>query len=236
MTRRASLQSARFASSGHATHTLLLAMLMVVRQVSPADRRHPCDKKRHHLLRLLCMEDPETTRHPRSSSRPWIKCRPARVACECPTLLPNSRRNVNRLHQRAVPRLSPFCPLVASSISSEDLVFPPHTSGGWFSGDSRSSPGAMAALRWWNVGLGEAIWSDSGGHGIAQGYPDLCSGDDLASGSSILLLAQENSHCAGWYAATRVVVTRKDDGDPAFNTSEFLGSTHQFAREQLLSG
>ncbi|HWO28756.1 MAG TPA: hypothetical protein VNO32_08145 [Candidatus Acidoferrum sp.] len=28
----------------------------------------------------------------------------------------------------------------------------------------------------------------------------------------------------GWYAATRVVVTRKDDGDPAFNTSEFLGA------------
>jgi hypothetical protein len=27
-----------------------------------------------------------------------------------------------------------------------------------------------------------------------------------------------------WYAATRVLVVRKDDGDPAFNTSEFLGA------------
>ena len=82
----------------------------------------------------------------------------------------------------------------------------------------------MAALRWWNARLGEAIRSDSGGHGIAQVYPDLCSGDDLASGSSILPLAQENSHCAGLDAATRVVVTRRDDGNPAFNTSEFLGA------------
>ncbi|HVR27694.1 MAG TPA: hypothetical protein VMU26_30735 [Candidatus Polarisedimenticolia bacterium] len=28
----------------------------------------------------------------------------------------------------------------------------------------------------------------------------------------------------GWYAATRVAVTRKDNGDPGFNTSEFLGA------------
>jgi hypothetical protein len=28
----------------------------------------------------------------------------------------------------------------------------------------------------------------------------------------------------GWYAATRVLVTRDDDGDETFNTSEFLGA------------
>jgi hypothetical protein len=62
--------------------------------------------------------------------------------------------------------------------------------------------------------LGKTIWRDYGGHRIAEIHPDLCSIDDPASG----LIARV------WYSTTRVVVTKNDNGDNTFNTSEFLGA------------
>jgi hypothetical protein len=234
MARRAFLQSARVVSSRHATHGLA---------ISDVDCGQARSCRRTGLIRATKTALPSSTpvhEGLRNNPSPSIQLAPLDQVptSPCHLRVPDATFEFPAKGEPATPASStsvfPLCPLVASSVSFLKITYSPYTfPGGWFSGDSRSSLGAMAAPRWWNARLGGEIWSDSGGHGIAQVYPDLCSGDDLATGSSILPLAQDNFHCAGLVCRNQSCSHQEGRRQSRMQHVGVPGRpTRQFAREQ----
>ena len=75
-----------------------------------------------------------------------------------------------------------------------------------------------------NARLGEAIWGDSGRYRIPEVHPDLCPATTLHQDPRYFPSHRRTLILRSWYAVTRVVITRSDNGDETFNTSEFLGA------------
>ena len=166
---------------------------------------------------------PVTTSQHRSTDR-RIRCRPVRVAYEYKTYFPQSPANATKVTTTiGTLDYTPLSTRCKFNLFLEQ-THSPYTFVSAGPGDLGPGNGPVASLWRRYAGLGEAIWRDSGGYRIAQIHPDVCSIDDLASGPPLFSVAQANVHARIWYSTTRVVVTKNDNGDSTFNTSEFLGA------------
>jgi hypothetical protein len=225
MTRRASLQSARFGSSRHATHTLLIVMLVAI---TPSLAGGQASSVRQETVSAS-----STPVHQGSGDNPSpsIQLAPFDHVPNSPCRLrvPDATPESQARGEPATPASSTwaFTPLSARCKFNLFLktTYSPYT----FLGAGFQATLEQAQGQWPHYGGGMRGWGKRFGATLA----DTESRRFIQTFALSTILHQDPryfpSHrrtliARGWYAATRVVVTRKDDGDPAFNTSEFLGA------------
>ena len=117
MTRRASLQSARFGSSRHATHALLLAMLSVVTPGLAGGQALPMRQETASPSSTPVHEGPRNNPSASIQLAPLDQVPTSRCRLRVPDATPEFPAKGEPATPGAVPGLSPLCPLVASSIS-----------------------------------------------------------------------------------------------------------------------
>jgi hypothetical protein len=225
MTRRVSLQFARFASSRHATHSLLIAMLVSitpslaggqassVRQETPSPSSTPVHQgsgdNPSPSIQLAPLDQVPTSpcrlRVPDATPESQARGEPAKTASRTWAFAPLSARCKFNLFLRTT--YSPYTFLGAGFQATLDQA-----QGQW--------PHYGGGMRGWGKRFGATL-ADTESRRFIQTF---ALSTILHQDPRYFPSHERTLIARGWYAATRVVVTRKDNGDPAFNTSEFLGA------------
>ena len=225
MKRRASLQSARFASSPHATHSLLIAMLVAITPSLAGGQALS--------VRQETASPSSTPVHevPRNNPSPSIQLAPSDhvPTSPCRLRVPDATPESQAKGEPATPNGSTWALPPLSARCKFNLFLRTTYSPYTFLGAGFQATLDQAQGQWPHYGGGMQGWGKRFGATLA----DTESRRFIQTFALATILHQDPryfpSHrrtliARGWYAATRVVVTRKDDGDPAFNTSEFLGA------------
>jgi hypothetical protein len=225
MTRRASIQSARFGSPRNATRVLLAAILIVMTQGLARGQASSGQLETVSPSSITTHDESANNESTSIQQRPMGEMATNPCSLRVPDTFPQFPANATGA-MTAAGSIS-YTPLSAHCKFNLFLkqTYSPYT----FASAGFQATWAQAMGQWPHYGGGMQGWGKRFGATLA----DTESRRFIQGFALSTILHQDPCYfpsykrtliSRAWYAATRVVVTKNDNGNSAFNTSEFLGA------------